>query len=667
MSEKPSYEELEQRIQELEQTEFRLKKAEQKLRDTKEKFQSLFSNIPGMVYRGKSDWTTSIISNSEMLCGYSVDEFNTQTVNWIELIHPDDKKLVIEEPIKQQRKQKHTVQEYRIFTKDGSIRWVSDHKTFVFKKDGSFFGVDGIVFDITDRKKAEENHRKTRDYLEGLINFANAPILVWDHEAKITRFNHACERLTGYEAQEIIGKNFSLLFPETSKAKSLINVLDTLKGQYWVSEEIPVLCKDGNSRSVLWSSANMYSTDGTSHIATIAQGHDITDRKHLEKQLIQAQKMEALGSLAGGIAHDFNNILSAIIGYAELAKMKIEADSEIKDDIKEVLLASDRAKNLVKQILAFSRQGKDEQIPVQMGLIVDEALNLLKSSLPSIIDIRKNIQSKSIILIDPTQLHQIIMNLGTNAAYAMMEKGGVLEVTLTDVSLDSDFVSTHQGIQPGAYLKLSVSDTGHGMTNEIQSRIFEPFFSTKPVGEGTGMGLSVVYGIIKNCGGTITVYSEPDKGTTLNVYFPIIESKEDEKPVKDMIIYRGSEHILIVDDEKSILDSTKKILEMLGYVVDIRVSCLEALELFKVMPDKFDLVITDMTMPQMTGDMLAQELTKIRPDIPVILCTGFSEKIARGKAELMGIKAFLMKPLLTEKMSRTIRMVLDEAKVSTQK
>jgi PAS domain S-box-containing protein len=665
MSEKPSYEELKQRIQELEQTEFRLKKAEEELRDTEEKYQSLFSNIPGMVYRGKSDWSTSIISNSEMLCGYSVDEFNTQMVNWIDLIHPDDKKLVIEEAIKLQRKQKYVVQDYRIATKDGRMRWVSDHKTFVFKKDGSFEGVDGIVYDITHRKQTEEDLRETRDSLEGLLNFANAPIIVWDSEAKVTRFNHAFERLTGYESREVIGKDFSMLFPEASKDKSISNIRNTLKGQHWASLEIPILPKDGNIRIVLWSSANMYSKDGASLIATIAQGHDITDSKNLEKQLVQAQKMEALGSLAGGIAHDFNNILTAIIGYAELAKMKIEADSEIQDDIKEVLIASDRAKNLVKQILAFSRQGKEEQRPVQIGLIAYEVLKLLRSSLPTTIDIRQNIQSKSITLCDPTQLHQIFMNLCTNAAHAMLEKGGVLEVTLTNVRLDSNFVSTHPGIQPGDYLKLSVTDTGHGMTDEVQRQIFDPFFSTKPVGEGTGMGLSVVYGIIKNCGGTITVYSEPDKGTTFNLYFPIIESQEEEEPVRDMIIYRGSEHILMVDDEKSILDSTKKILEMLGYVVDIRISCLEALELFKAMPDKFDLVITDMTMPQMTGDMLAQELIKIRPDIPVILCTGFSEKIAKGKAEIMGIKAFLMKPLLKEEMSRTIRMVLDEAKVST--
>ena len=666
MSEKPSYGELEQRIQELEQAEFRLKKAEEELRDTKEKYQSFFFNIPGMVYRGKSDWPTSIISNSEMVCGYSVDEFNTQMANWSDLIHPDDKKLVIEERANQQRKQKSIVQEYRIITKDGTVRWVSDHKTWVFKEDGSFFGIAGVVYDINDRKQAEEHLRETRDYLEGLINFANAPIIVWDTEAMITRFNHAFERLTGYEAREVVGKDFSILFPETSRGKSILDIRDTVRGQRWVSLEIPILCKDGNIRIVLWSSANMYSKDGTSIMATIAQGHDITDRNHLEKQLIQAQKMESLGSLAGGIAHDFNNILSAIIGYAELAKMKIEADSEIKNYIKEVLIASDRAKNLVKQILAFSRQGKDEQIPIQMGLIVDEALKLLKSSLPTTIDIHKNIQSKSIILSDPTQIHQILMNLCTNAAHAMLEKGGILEVTLTDVRLDSDFVSTHPGIQPGTYLKLSVRDTGHGMSDEVRIRIFDPFFSTKPIGEGTGLGMSVVHGIVKNCGGIITVYSVPDKGTTFNLYFPIIESMVEGKSREDMVLPTGTECILFVDDEKPIIDIAEKILEMLGYVVDVRSSSLEALELFKMMPDKFDLVITDTTMPQMTGDMLAQELMKIRPDIPVILCTGFSEKITRKKAEIMGIKAFLLKPLLKEDMARTIRKVLDEAKGSAQ-
>lgn len=664
MHEKPTYEELEQRVQSLEKAESKCNRDEKELLESEEKYRDSTSNITGMIYREKPDWSMEIILNSGEVCDYLVDEFKTQKINWIDLIHPDDKERVFGEAAKLQEKPLSIIQEYRIFTKDGSMRWICDHKTSFFKEDGSFIGVNGIIYDITDRKLDEEHLRETRDYLEGLINFANASIIVWDPEFRITRFNHAFERLTGYEAREVLGKDLSILFPEASRDESISNIRHTLSGQYWESVEVPILRKDGNIRIAIWSSANMYSKDGTSLMATIAQGQDITARKHLEKQLAQAQKMEAIGTLAGGIAHDFNNILSVIIGYAELANMKIESDSEVKDDIKKVLTAADRAKSLVKQILTFSRQTQEEQKPIQMSLITKEALKLLRSSLPATIDIRQNIQSKSLILSNPTQLHQILMNLCTNGAHAMQEKGGILEVNLSDVVLDSDFVSTHPEIQPGAYQKLTVSDTGYGMTPDIQSRIFDPFFTTKPLAEGTGLGLPVVYGIVKDCGGTITVYSEPDKGTTFNLYFPSIENELEEKPGEYTVIPTGSEHILFVDDEKPIVDITRKILTYLGYVVDVRTSSLETLELFKAMPDKFDLVITDMTMPQMTGDALAQELMKIQPDLPVILCTGFSEKITKKKAETMGIKAFLMKPLLKEEMAHTIRRVLDEAKSS---
>jgi CheY-like chemotaxis protein len=299
-----------------------------------------------------------------------------------------------------------------------------------------------------------------------------------------------------------------------------------------------------------------------------------------------------------------------------------------------------------------------------MELIVKEALKLLRSTLPTTIDMRENIWSKSVILSDPTQLHQIVMNLCTNAAHAMREKGGILETTLTDVMLDSDFVSTHPDIHPGAYQKLTVSDTGHGIKLEVMNQIFDPFFTTKGVDEGTGLGLSVVYGIVKDCGGTITVYSEPDKGTTFNLYFPILKGTAEEKTSEYTIIPTGTERILLVDDEKPIVNIITKILSSLGYDVQSRTSSIEALELFKAMPKKFDLVITDMTLPQMSGDALAQELMKIRPDLPVILCTGFSENITKEKAETMGIKVFLMKPLLKEEMAHAIRRVLDEAKGS---
>jgi len=604
----------------------------------------------------------------ERLLGYKPAELIG--TNIVERLHPDDVSKVIEAygAINAGRTSGGTSWighfiEARFCHKDGLWRTMQ----CIFNALPSDLPVVGIVInlhDITERKRSDKALRESNDYLNKLVNYANAPIIVWDPKFRITRFNHAFERLTGYGAREVIDKDLSMLFPQASKEESISNILDTLKGKHWVSLEVPILCKNGNIRIVLWSSANMYSEDGTSLIATIAQGHDITERKHLQKQLVQAQKMEAIGTLAGGIAHDFNNILSAIIGFTELAQMKLESDSEIKDDLKEVLTAGSRAKDLIKQILAFSCQTKEERMPVQMELIVKEALKLLRSTLPTTIDMRENIQSKSVILSDPTQLHQIVMNLCTNAAHAMREKGGILETTLTDVMLDSDFVSTHPDIHPGAYQKLTVSDTGHGIKLEVMNQIFDPFFTTKGVDEGTGLGLSVVYGIVKDCGGTITVYSEPDKGTTFNLYFPILKGTAEEKASEYTISPTGTERILLVDDEKPIVNIITKILSSLGYDVQSRTSSIEALELFKAMPKKFDLVITDMTLPQMSGDALAQELMKIRPDLPVILCTGFSENITKEKAETMGIKVFLMKPLLKEEMAHAIRRVLDEAKGS---
>jgi two-component system cell cycle sensor histidine kinase/response regulator CckA len=604
----------------------------------------------------------------ERLLGYTPAELIG--TNIVERLHPDDVSKVIEAygAINAGRTPGGTSWnghfiEARFCHKDGLWRTMQ----CIFNALPSDLPVVGIVInlhDITERKRSDKALRESNDYLNKLVNYANAPIIVWDPKFRITRFNHAFERLTGYGAREVIDKDLSMLFPQVSKEESISNILDTLKGKHWVSLEVPILCKNGNIRIVLWSSANMYSEDSTSLIATIAQGHDITERKHLQKQLVQAQKMEAIGTLAGGIAHDFNNILSAIIGFTELAQMKLESDSEIKDDLKEVLTAGSRAKDLIKQILAFSCQTKEERMPVQMELIVKEALKLLRSTLPTTIDMRENIWSKSVILSDPTQLHQIVMNLCTNAAHAMREKGGILETTLTDVMLDSDFVSTHPDIHPGAYQKLTVSDTGHGIKLEVMNQIFDPFFTTKGVDEGTGLGLSVVYGIVKDCGGTITVYSEPDKGTTFNLYFPILKGTAEEKTSEYTISPTGTERILLVDDEKPIVNIITKILSSLGYDVQSRTSSIEALELFKAMPKKFDLVITDMTLPQMSGDALAQELMKIRPDLPVILCTGFSENITKEKAETMGIKVFLMKPLLKEEMAHAIRRVLDEAKGS---
>ncbi len=389
------------------------------------------------------------------------------------------------------------------------------------------------------------------------------------------------------------------------------------------------------------------------------------ERMGLEEQLRQAQKMEAIGTLAGGIAHDFNNILAGILGYAELASLDIPEGSEAKINLQQSIKSTYRARDLVQQILAFSRQSKQERKPLDIRPIIKEALKLLRASLPSTIEIRQNIEADwGAIEADPTQIHQVLMNLCTNAAHAMSEDGGVLEVSLTKFDMDAGTSGVNSEIEPGPYLKLRVSDTGSGMPPEILSRIFDPYFTTKETGKGTGLGLAVVHGIVKSHRGAITVSSEPGKGTTFDIYFPrgdIIQAPSELERIEPLPL-GGRERVLFVDDEKAIVDIGQKLLERLGYEVVGRTSSVEALELFRAKPESFDLVITDMTMPNMTGDKLARELMGIRPDIPVILCTGFSERITEEKAKLLGIREFVMKPLVMKDLAKSMRRALDRQK-----
>jgi len=384
------------------------------------------------------------------------------------------------------------------------------------------------------------------------------------------------------------------------------------------------------------------------------------EKKNLEFQLHHAQKMESIGTLAGGIAHDFNNILASVIGYTELALDDAKRGILQHENLQEVLLAGNRAKDLVKQILTFSRQVDQEKKPIQVKPVVKEALKLLRASIPSSVKIEQSVQSNALVMGDSTQIHQVLMNLCTNAAHAMKDDGGLLTVSLLDAELDSVFVSNHPNLKPGSYINLTVTDTGHGISPEVMEKIFDPFFTTKEKGEGTGMGLSVVHGIVLSHGGDICVYSNPGKGSTFKVYLPVIKSRLKLEERVERPIPTGNERILLIDDEPAIMNMGKQILESLGYDVTTRNSSLEALELFKKKRDRFDLVITDMTMPHMTGDKLAEELMQIRIDIPVILCTGFSSRIDEQKALAIGIRVFISKPFLKREIAEAIRKVLDE-------
>ncbi len=395
----------------------------------------------------------------------------------------------------------------------------------------------------------------------------------------------------------------------------------------------------------------------------VCTAHDITERKRMEKEkkklearLRQAQKMEAIGTLAGGIAHDFNNILFPILGYSEMLMNDAPDNSDLKRDLSMIFNGTKRARDLVKQILAFSRQREYDLKPIKVHLVVKETLKLIRSSIPATIDIMQNIIDCELVMADYTQIHQVAMNLLTNAYHAMEKKGGKLKVTLKEVDLRADDL---KGMPPGTYVRLTVSDTGIGMDQSTIDRIFDPYFTTKKEGKGTGLGLAVVHGIIKSHGGHISVYSEPGKGSEFHVYLPVIKAQQKTKQIEIQPIKKSNERILVVDDEKMVVEIQQKMLKRLGYDVTSCTSSVEALKAFQANPDNFDLIITDMTMPNMTGDQLAQKIMEIRTDIPIILCSGFSEKMSNEKAKSLGIKKFLMKPVLIKDLSITIRRALD--------
>ena len=389
---------------------------------------------------------------------------------------------------------------------------------------------------------------------------------------------------------------------------------------------------------------------------------DVTSRKLMEERLRQSQKMEAIGTLAGGIAHDFNNILFPLMGYTEMALEALQGHETERKYLMEVLAAANRAKELVQQILAFSRKAVQERRPLLLQPVIQEALKLMRATLPATIEIRQDITAAGeVILGDPGQMHQVLINLCTNAFHAMRQTGGILEVKLAAMEIGADpAAAAAPELAPGKYLKLTVSDTGHGMDRQISARIFEPYFTTKSQGDGTGLGLSVVHGIVRRHGGQITVYSEPGQGTVFNVYLPVIAAEEPAlETMPAAQITPGTERLLVVDDEQQLADMIKRMLETLGYQVSIFTSSREALTTFLSRPADFDLVITDLTMPEMTGVELARRILAARPAMPIIMCTGFSELISKEEASNIGIRQFLMKPVTRQKLAQTIRQVLD--------
>jgi PAS domain S-box-containing protein len=510
--------------------------------------------------------------------------------------------------------------------------------------------------DVTQKLKDEEERLR----LSAAIEQTSEVVVITDKDGSIQYVNPAFSVKTGYSRSEVIGQNARILKSGEHDFKFYEKMWGSLLEKGVWSGQLINRKKDG---TMFWEDATISPIyNGEGQITNfVAVKRDISKEKSLERQLRQAMKMEAIGALAGGVAHDFNNILSVMIGYGQMAKGRLGDEDPVRADIDQVLLAGDRAVDLVKQILTFSRQDTQEQFkPLRVQHLLKEVLKLLRSSLPVTIELNHSINNDCRpILADSTQIHQVLMNLCTNAKQAIGGRYGRITMNLSEIKVTEAHIGTTCLLNgPGDYIYLEVTDNGCGMDSLLLERIFEPFFTTKTKDHGTGLGLAVVHGIVKKHGGEILVNSAVGQGTTFHVYFPVHTADMDAEQEVVSQEAGGSERIMVVDDEMTIAQMLQRMLAKLGYRVTIFTDSIEAVSMFRKSPEAYDLVLTDMTMPKMTGAELAQEILALRPELPIIMTTGFSEIIDKEKAERLGIREFLFKPLKKEQLSRAVRKVL---------
>ncbi len=624
------------------------------LRLSEEKYRSIFENLQDVYFEVKRDGTVLEVSPSvAALSQYKPEEIIGKNI--IDFYLNPDKRQGFLDALEEHRQVLDHELIYK--DKDGTLLPCSINAKLRYDSRINEEKICGTLRDITERKQAEKELAR----LASAIENAAEEIIITNTEGVIEYVNPAFERITGYSRPEILGQHIQTTQNQASASDSFQKMWSTItSGEIW-SGQIRSRKKDNTLLDEEATVSPIQDSDGQI-LGYVSIKRDVTEKRQLEAQLRQAQKLEAIGTLAGGIAHDFNNILSGIYGFTELALINVPVDAAQHSHLQQVLNGANRARELVKQILTFSRQREVKPQPVQLIHLLKEGLKLLSATLPATIQIIQKMKSARIVLADPTQVHQLLMNLCTNAAHAMQDNGGILTVELADIDLDEQFAAKHPDITSGQYVCLAISDTGHGMDNDTAEKIFDPFFTTKKEEEGTGLGLSVVHGIVKKYAGLITVDSQIGKGTSFQIFLPALEEQKDVSEKPQTSLPTGEEHILFVDDAKTVAELGKLLLESLGYKVTAETDPQKALEIFQKKPDLFDLVITDQIMPQISGDVLAQKFINIRPELPVILTSGHNEGLDKKGIKERGFLNFISKPFRREEIATIVRKVFDEKK-----